>query len=183
MTKVVKFTLDGSEVEAAEGETIWQVARRLGIEIPHLCYSPEPGYRADGNCRACMVEVEGEGALAASCIRMPAPGMKVKTASERPKRARKLVFEMLMADQPERSVAHDPDSKFWNWSEKIGVADSRFPAREAEEADPSHPAMAVNLDACIQCNLCVRACREVQVNDVIGMAAVSYTHLTLPTKA
>src|SRR5262250_1992790 len=100
MSKAANFTLDGREAEAAPGETIWQVARRLGIEIPHLCYSPEPGYRADGNCRACMVEVEGEGALAASCIRKPATGMKVKTASERSKRARKMVFEMLMADQP-----------------------------------------------------------------------------------
>ena len=56
----VKFTLDGKEVEALPGETIWQVAKRQGIEIPHLCYSPDPGYRADGNCRACMVEIEGE---------------------------------------------------------------------------------------------------------------------------
>jgi len=170
MSATVKFTLDGAEVEAAAGETIWQVARRLGIDIPHLCYSPEPGYRADGNCRACMVEVEGEGALAASYIRKPTAGMKVKSASERSKRARKTVFEMLMADQPAKQEAHDPDSKFWKWSEKLGVASSRFPAREMPEADPSHPAMAVNLDACIQCNLCVRACREVQVNDVIGMA-------------
>ncbi len=170
MTKTVKFTLDGTETEARQGETIWQVARRLGIEIPHLCYSPEPGYRADGNCRACMVEVEGEGALAASCIRKPTAGMKVKTASERPKRARRMVFEMLMADQPARAGSHDPDSKFWRWSEQLELADSRFPARASPEADPSHPAMAVNLDACIQCNLCVRACREVQVNDVIGMA-------------
>ena len=170
MSTAIKFTLDGREVEAAAGETVWQVARRLGVEIPHLCYSPEPGYRADGNCRACMVEVEGEGALAASCIRKPAAGMKVKTASERPKRARKIVFEMLMADQPKKPAAHDPDSKFWTWSERVGVSESRFPAREAPAADPSHPAMAVNLDACIQCNLCVRACREVQVNDVIGMA-------------
>src|SRR5262245_28264925 len=170
MSSAIKFILDGTEVEAAPGETIWQVARRLGIEIPHLCYSPEPGYRADGNCRACMVEIEGEGTLAASCIRKPAAGMKVKTASERSKRARKSVFEMLMADQPPKPAAHDPDSKFWQWSEKLGVASSRFPAREKVAADPSHPAMAVNLDACIQCNLCVRACREVQVNDVIGMA-------------
>ncbi len=170
MSATIKFTLDGTEVEAQAGETIWQVARRLGTEIPHLCYSPEPGYRADGNCRACMVEIEGEGALAASCIRKPAAGMKVKTASDRPKRARKMVFEMLMADQPKKPAAHDPDSKFWQWSEKIGVAASRFPARAAAAPDPSHPAMAVNLDACIQCNLCVRACREVQVNDVIGMA-------------
>src|SRR5215472_12976448 len=83
----VKFTLDGSEVEAGNGETIWQVARRLGTDIPHLCYAPEPGYRADGNCRACMVEIEGERVLAASCIRKPTNGMKVTTSSDRAKAA------------------------------------------------------------------------------------------------
>src|SRR6266702_47036 len=92
MTKI-QFELDGQQVEAINGETIWQVAKRQGREIPHLCYSPEPDYRPDGNCRACMVEVEGERVLA---------------------------------------------------------------------------------DSCIQCGLCVRACREVQVNDVIGMAYRSH---------
>jgi formate dehydrogenase major subunit len=166
----IKFTLDGREVEARPGETLWQVATRLGIEIPHLCYAPEPGYRPDGNCRACMVEIEGERVLAASCIRKPAPGMKVTTASERAKASRKMVFELLLADQPERETAHDPQSKFWRWTEKMGIATSRFPEHGTPAPDRSHPAMAVNLDACIQCNLCVRACREVQVNDVIGMA-------------
>jgi formate dehydrogenase major subunit len=71
MTNAITFTLDGREVEARPGETIWQVARRQGTLIPHLCWLPEPGYRADGNCRACMVEIEGERALAASCIRKP----------------------------------------------------------------------------------------------------------------
>ncbi|MGH6948292.1 MAG: formate dehydrogenase subunit alpha [Kiloniellales bacterium] len=170
MSETIRFTLDGREVEAGPGETIWQVATREGLEIPHLCYSPEPGYRADGNCRACMVEVEGERVLAASCIRTPADGMKVKTASERAKKSRELVFELLMADQPKRAVAHDPESKFWRWSDKVGVAGSRFPKRESWQPDVSHAAMAVNLDACINCTLCVRACREVQVNDVIGMA-------------
>jgi formate dehydrogenase major subunit len=81
-----------------------------------------------------------------------------------------MVMELLIADQPAREAAHDPDSKFWRWADRMGVASSRFPARGTPEADGSHPAMAVNLDACIHCNLCVRACREVQVNDVIGMA-------------
>ena len=166
----IKFILDGNEVEAQAGETLWQVATRLGIEIPHLCYSPEPGYRPDGNCRACMVEIEGERVLAASCIRKPAPGMKVKTASERAKASRRMVFELLLADQPARAHAHDPQSKFWRWTDRMGIATSRYPKHGAPAADRSHPAMAVNLDACIQCNLCVRACREVQVNDVIGMA-------------
>src|ERR1035437_2583674 len=168
--KSVKFIRDGKEVEALEGETIWQVAKRLGTDIPHLCYSPEPGYRAGGNCRACMVEIEGERVLAASCIRKPAEGMKVKAASERAKTARAMVFELLISDQPDRKTSHDPQSKFWAWADRLGVATSRFGQRHAPDADRSHPAMAVNLDACIQCNLCVRACREVQVNDVIGMA-------------
>jgi formate dehydrogenase major subunit len=170
-SKTVKFTLDGKDVTALDGETIWQVAKRLGTEIPHLCYSPEPGYRADGNCRACMVEIEGERVLAASCIRMPAEGMKVKAVSDRAKTARKMVLELLVTDQPERATSHDPQSKFWSWADKMGIDVARFPEREKmPAADRSHVAMAVNLDACIQCNLCVRACREVQVNDVIGMA-------------
>src|SRR5882672_4502627 len=172
MTKPITFTLDGQEVEAKPGETIWQVAQRHGTDIPHLCYAPEPGYRPDGNCRACMVEIDGERVLAASCIRTPTAGMKVKSASDRAKTARKMVFELLVADQPDRTTqAHDPASKFWSWSDRLGISHSRLPARDKNPApDRSHPAMAVNLDACIQCNLCVRACREVQVNDVIGMA-------------
>ena len=167
----VKFILDGKEVEALDGETIWQVAKRLGTDIPHLCYSPEPGYRADGNCRACMVEIEGERVLAASCIRKPAEGMKVKATSDRAKTARQMVFELLISDQPDRkTAAHDPQSKFWAWADRMGIGSSRFPTHGTPAPDRSHPAMAVNLDACIQCNLCVRACREVQVNDVIGMA-------------
>ena len=81
-----------------------------------------------------------------------------------------MVFELLVADQPARATAHDPDSRFWRWADRVGVDESRFPARAQPAPDRSHPAMAVHLDACIQCTLCVRACREVQVNDVIGMA-------------
>src|SRR6266403_949622 len=121
-----------------------------------------------------MVEVEGERVLAASCKRTPSVGMKVKSASPRATAAQKMVMELLVADQPARETSHDPDSKFWHWAEKVEVTESRFPAAERWQADTSHPAMSVNLDACIQCGLCVRACREVQVNDVIGMAYRSH---------
>jgi formate dehydrogenase major subunit len=174
MTEPIRFFLDGAELAAAPDETIWQVANRQGIEIPHLCWLPKPGYRADGNCRACMVEIEGERVLAASCVRKPAPGMKVQTASERARFSRKMVFELLVGDQPSRAAAHDPNSRFWQWADKLGVEESRFPQRAPAAPDRSHPAMAVQLDACIECTLCVRACREVQVNDVIGMAARGY---------
>ncbi|RME94830.1 MAG: formate dehydrogenase subunit alpha, partial [Alphaproteobacteria bacterium] len=171
MSDRIKFELDGKPVEAEPGETIWQVAKRAGTRIPHLCHLDAPGYRPDGNCRACMVEIEGERVLAASCVRTPSEGMKVRTASERARKARKMVFELLLADQPEREQSHDPQSRFWNWVDAMGVEPvSRFPARDKVASDSSHNAIAVNLDACIHCNLCVRACREVQVNDVIGMA-------------
>ena len=166
----ISFTLNGAQVTAAPGESISDASRRLGIEIPHLCHTPDPGYRPDGNCRACMVEIEGERVLAASCIRAPVEGMIVDTASPRAKTARKMIFEMLAADQPARETGPDPQSKFWHWADHVGVAASRLPAGDAPAPDASHLAMAVNLDACINCTLCVRACREVQVNDVIGMA-------------
>ena len=167
----VAFTINGREVVGEPGETIWQVARREGIEIPHLCYSPAPGYRPDGNCRACVVEITGERVLAPSCLRRPTPGMEVLTDSARADSARAMVFELLLADHPPRSEAHDPDSLFWHWADRLGARSSRFPKRDhAPPPDLTHPAMAVQLDACIQCGLCVRACREVQVNDVIGMA-------------
>jgi len=172
---MIKFILDGQEVEAPEGETIFRTARRYGIKLPHLCYSPKPGYRPDGNCRVCMVEIEGERVLAASCIRKSTPGMKVKTQTDRAKTARRMVVELLMADQPPQDMAHDPESEFWKTAARQNVETSRFPRRAAPVPDRSHPAMAVNLDACIHCNLCVRACREVQVNDVIGMAGRGFT--------
>ena len=170
MSDKITFELDGRQVEASPDESIWQVAKRTGIDIPHLCYLPAADYRADGNCRVCMVEVEGERVLAASCKRLPTSGMKVKTASERAAKAQKMVMELLVADQPPRETSHDPDSKFWNWAGRMEVTESRFPAAARWIGDASHPAMRVNLDACIQCGLCLRGCREVQVNDVIGMA-------------
>ena len=171
MSDPFTFLLDGQEVETQPGKTIWEIAHKYKIDIPHLCHRPKPGYRPDANCRACMVEIEGERVLAPSCRREPTPGMKVTTDSERARNARKMVMELLVTDQPEKADAHDPNSLLWNWADKMGVSSSRFPSRASAPAtDASHPAMRVNLDACIHCNLCVRACREVQVNDVIGMA-------------
>ena len=173
MTDSIRFTLDGEEVEAERGMTIWEIANGRGLVIPHLCHKPAPGYRPDGNCRACMVEIEGERTLAASCIREPQEGMVVRTDTARAETTRKMVVEMLLADQPERDVAHDKSSHLWEMAELNGVSESRMPKLEKDRIpllDDSHVAMSVNLDACIQCGLCVRACREVQVNDVIGMS-------------
>ena len=173
MNDTVTFTLDGESVTAKVDETLWEIAKRQGTTIPHLCHKDAVSYRSDGNCRACMVEIEGERVLAASCIRTASEGMVVNTQNARSVTARKMVVELLLADQPEQKTAHDRSSHFWNMANMQDISVSRFPALKQERVpalDASHMAMSVNLDACIHCNLCVRACREVQVNDVIGMS-------------
>ena len=182
MSEKIEFVLDGKTVYADKGQSIWDVANGQGLKIPHLCHKPKPGYRPDGNCRACMVEIEGERTLAASCIREPQQGMVVNSATQRAEVARKMVVEMLVTDQPQREEAHDKSSHFWDMVDLSDVQESRLPRLEQDRVpilDDSHVAMSVSLDACIQCGLCVRACREVQVNDVIGMSGRG--HNSYPT--
>ena len=166
----IMFHLDGEKVTARPGESIFDVAQRQGKDLPHMCSGLNEHYRADGNCRLCVVEIEGERVLAASCIRQPSAGMKVSTGSERVERARNTVMELLVADQPARAGSRDPGSRLWRLAERMDVTTSRYPARQGPAPDLSHPAIAVNLEACIHCTNCVRACREEQANDVIGFA-------------
>ena len=160
------FSLDGQSVDARPGETILQAARRHGVEIPHLCYTD--GLRPDGNCRACVVEIGGERPLAPSCCRTPTEGMQVSSHSQRARHSQKMVLELLRSDVAD--TAYTRESELELWADKLAVGPARFPARAQPAQDVSHPAIAVNLDACIQCTRCQRACREEQVNDVIGYA-------------
>ncbi|GDX56178.1 formate dehydrogenase subunit alpha [Comamonadaceae bacterium] len=175
--QTVAFKLNQQTVHAYEGETILKAAQRHGIDIPHLCY--KDGLRADGNCRACVVEVKGERTLAPSCCRNATAGMEVQSTSERALKSQKMVLEMLLSDMPDTGYKwnEQDESKqhgeLSDWAARLDVKvrpELKALRRDQPAADLSHPAMAVNLDACIQCKRCVRACREEQVNDVIGYA-------------
>jgi formate dehydrogenase major subunit len=163
---LLSFSLNGKEVSGRATESILDVAKREGIEVPHLCY--KDGLEAVGNCRACMVEINGERVLAPSCCRAPTAGMKVSTNSERAFASQKMVLELLQSDMPE--TAYTRNNEVDQWAAKLGLGKPRFEAREQVRQDTSHPAITVNLDACIQCTRCLRACRDEQVNDVIGLA-------------
>ena len=192
------LTLNGNTCEAHAGESLLDLAKRLGIDIPHLCH--KPGLRPDGNCRACVVEVAGERTLAASCCRAATPGMVVQTDSPRAIKSQQMVLEMLLSDMPSAGYqwndgdANSPHGELSQWAERLDVAvrpalqnlqreqakpdvshpacsDTSHPAWH----DESHPAMAVNLDACINCRRCERACREVQVNGGVRTARLCST--------
>src|ERR1700676_2151908 len=162
----VTFTLNGREVTGPSTDTILEIADREGIEIPRLCYSPT--LDAVGNCRSCMLETDGERALAASCCRTAQPGMQVTTDSARARKSQQMVIELLQSDMPEREYTRHNEVD--EWAVKLKVGKPRSAPRPAVAPDLSHAAIAVNLDACIQCTRCVRACRDEQVNDVIGLA-------------
>ncbi|HSW27002.1 MAG TPA: molybdopterin-dependent oxidoreductase, partial [Burkholderiaceae bacterium] len=162
----VTFTLDGREVQARTGETILDVAKRNRVRIPHLCH--KDGLDPVGNCRSCMVEINGERVLAPSCCRAPSNGMVVQTASDRARKSQQLVLELLQSDMPETALTRRNEVDFW--AEWLKVGKPRFAPRPEVVADASHPAIAVDLNACIQCTRCLRACRDEQMNDVIGLA-------------
>ncbi len=170
---MIEFKLNNQSVQAYEGESILKAAQRHGVDIPHLCYTD--GLRADGNCRACVVEIKGERTLAPSCCRNATAGLEI-LVSDRAVKSQKMVLEMLLSDMPEQGYKWNDQGQHGelsDWASRMDVQvrpELRALSREQPTCDVSHPAMAVNLDACIQCNRCVRACREEQVNDVIGYA-------------
>ncbi len=161
----IDFVLDGESTRAAPGETVWQVALRMGTEIPHLCLSTAPDFLPDGNCRLCMVEVAGRPQLEASCILLPEPGMEVNTGSLRAEAARRGVLELLMAE-----ARLEPDSEAGRWPDAVGLDATRYPASDPVAPDDSHPGIAVDLAACIRCLRCLQVCRDIEIHRVIGMA-------------
>ncbi|MGC2030023.1 MAG: formate dehydrogenase subunit alpha [Steroidobacteraceae bacterium] len=162
----VTFTLNGRPVTGLATDTILEIADREGIEIPRLCY--KAGMDAVGNCRSCMVEIKGERVLAASCCRTAQAGMQVTTDSERARKSQQMVIELLQSDMPEKEYTRHNEVD--DWAARLDVGKPRFAPRPAVAPDLTHAGIAVNLDACIQCTRCLRACRDEQVNDVIGLA-------------
>ncbi len=164
--KKVTFRLNGKAVTCKETETILEVAQREGVEIPRLCY--QDSLDTAGNCRSCVVEIRGERVLAPSCCRNPREGMEVISNNARAVKSQRMVVELLKSNMPE--AHYTLNNEVDKWATKLQVGKPRFGSREAVAHDLSHPAIAVNLGACIQCTRCVRACREEQVNGVIGLA-------------
>jgi formate dehydrogenase major subunit len=176
-TRSVTLSIDGKEVTAPEGTTIWEAAKSAGIEIPVLCHDER--YDPVGMCRMCVVDV-GSRVYAASCVRPVEEGMEVKTATPDVERNRAMLTQMLMADQP--PTEDDPketttaDNELLVLTRRYGVErEDGLPVGSGRGEDLSNPVIAVNHDACILCDRCVRACDDIQGNDVIGRSGKGYT--------
>ena len=171
----VRITLDGRELEVPEDTTLWEAARSQGVDIPALCH--DPGLRPVGVCRMCVVEVEGERTLAASCVRTASEGMVVRTASEKVASSRRVLAELLLSEQPARSAREETtgDDALLALADALPARRDALPSASAARGeDVSSPVIAVDHQACILCDRCIRACDEVQHNDVIGRTGKGY---------
>jgi formate dehydrogenase major subunit len=172
---MIQLTIDGLAIEVPEGTTLWDAARSAGIEIPVLCH--EPRMKPVGVCRMCVVDVGGR-TLAASCVRPCESGMEVRTETEEIDAHRKTLTELLICDQP--PLAQDPKQTTVGGNELIaleiryGARRDRFPSGNGRPTDASSTVIAVNHQACILCDLCIRACDDLQNNEVIGRTGKGY---------
>jgi formate dehydrogenase major subunit len=174
----VTLTVDGREITVPEGTTIYDAARRLGIDIPVLCHDDR--YDPVGVCRMCVVDTGGR-VFAAACVRACEDGMAVRTTSDELERSRATLTELLIADQPPRDA--DPkqtttgDNMLLALADRYGVSReiTALPCGSGRGTDTSNPVIAVDHDACILCDRCTRACDDIQNNDVIGRSGKGYT--------
>ncbi len=162
----VKLNINGKEVEAPQGSTILQAAQMNGIDIPTLCYLKD--LSPMGSCRMCVVEVEGNRLLPASCVTPITPGMVVKTESPTVINARRTILELLVANHPLDCMTCDKlgDCKLADYCYQYGVKVSPFTGEQHHyRIDSTNPFIERDLNKCIQCGACVRACEELTGKD------------------
>lgn len=167
----VRLQIDGIEVSAEEGATIFEAARSIGIEIPHLCYREDLSPTAD--CRLCVVEVVGARTLVASCACPVANNMTVLTNTERVIKARKLAIDLLLSDHPFDCMTCEKsgDCELERYAYELGVATSRFQGEKHNyPLDDTNPFFVRDYNKCILCERCVKACRDVQFVEAIDFA-------------
>ncbi|GLS23163.1 formate dehydrogenase subunit alpha [Labrys miyagiensis] len=164
--RLVTLTIDGQEISVPEGTSIMRAAMEMGTQIPKLCATDM--IDAWGSCRMCLVEIEGRAGTPASCTTPVAPGIKVKTQTQRLKEIRKGVMELYISDHPLDCLtcAANGDCELQDTAGAVGLREVRY-GYEGDnhlglEKDTSNPYFTFDASKCIVCSRCVRACEEVQ---------------------
>jgi CRP-like cAMP-binding protein/Fe-S-cluster-containing hydrogenase component 2 len=171
---LLDLTIDGRPVRVPNGTSVFDAARLNGISIPTLCHLQNE--TPVGVCRLCLVDT-GARVLSAACVRPCDPGMKVSTNSEKVLAARKTVLELLMSDHPTPCARqqHSGDCELETQAQAAGITQPRFAKRSvARGRDESSLAIAVDHDACILCDRCIRGCDEIKNNFVLGRMGKGY---------
>jgi len=166
---MVNLKINNKNISCDDGLTIIEAAKKNNILIPNLCYLED--IHKVGSCRMCVVEVEGEKNLQASCMVPVREGMIVKTNTQRVKRARKVVYELMLSDHPNEclSCSRNQNCEFQELGEMLKVDESRFEGEVSKPyLDESSPSIVRDASKCILCRRCVTVCNEVQELGIIN---------------
>jgi len=160
---MVNLTINNKKISVSEGTTILEAAKQNNILIPNLCYLE--GVHKIGSCRICVVEVEGMKNLQASCMATVREGMVIYTNSQRVKKTRKVLFELMLSDHPKDCLNCERNQKceLQKLGEQIQIKESRFEGQKSQRAmDISSPSIIRDTAKCILCRRCVTVCNEIQ---------------------
>ena len=172
MTDKKTLFIDGQEVEFTDEPNLLEVIRKSGMNVPTFCYRPD--LTSFGACRMCVVEVEGRG-VQSSCTMPPENGLKIHLNTEKTRRIRKTVLELLLANHDRNCLTCEKSGncELQQYAEEYGIKDIRFPDKKLEDylpIDDSSPSLVRDPNKCILCGACVRACSEFQGHSVLGFA-------------
>ncbi|HEY7785463.1 MAG TPA: formate dehydrogenase subunit alpha, partial [Pyrinomonadaceae bacterium] len=162
---MAKAVINGQHHEFAEGSSILEATRALGIDVPTLCHDQR--LRPIGSCRMCLVEVAGTPHPVTACTTPLADGMVISTHSTALENERRMLLRMLAQDHPGDGLRETTDKPFYRNSLQYGLNESDFNgALSSPLLDTSHPYIQVDMSKCILCYRCVRICDEVQGQSV-----------------
>lgn len=173
MTNEIKtLFIDGKEVEFTNEPNLLEVIRKAGMNVPTFCYRPD--LTSFGACRMCVVEIEGRG-IQSSCTMPPEAGLRVHLNTEKTRRIRKTVLELLLANHDKSCLTCDKsgDCDLQKYAEEYGIKQIRYPDKDLDDylpIDDSSPSIVRDPNKCILCGACVRACTEFQGHSVLGFA-------------
>lgn len=172
MTDKKTLFIDGREVEFTDEPNLLEVIRKAGLNVPTFCYRPD--LTQYGACRMCVVEIEGRG-IQSSCTMPPEPGLKIQLNTEKTRRIRKTVLELILANHDRECTTCEKSGncELQKYSEEYGIRNIKFPTKQKEDflpIDTANPSLVRDPNKCILCGACVRACKEYQGHAILGFA-------------
>ena len=185
MSEMIKINIDGRDLEVKKGITVLQAAKKANIDIPTLCFLKE--INAAGDCRMCIVEIEGRRGFVPSCNTIVEEGMKIKTNTPAINDARRVILDLILSSHNRTCLTcvRNGNCELQTLAEKFGITDIEYPGEEVEpHIDDLSPSIVRDASKCIMCKRCVATCKNVQEISAIDVAGRGFkSHIATTNEA
>ena len=185
MAEMIKINIDGRDIEVEKGISVLAAARKANIDIPTLCFLKE--INAAGDCRMCIVEIEGRRGFVPSCNTMAEEGMVIKTNTPEINEARRVILDLILSSHNRTCLTcvRNGNCELQTLAEKFGITDIEYPGEEVEpHIDDLSPSIVRDASKCIMCKRCVATCKNIQQISAIDVAGRGFkSHISTTNEA